>query len=178
MAQRYLNLGCGNDYRESTAEVEWVNADNGKCRKDKYLNIEWNNWAFPDNHFDGIVAIQVLEHGPRYRFVDMIREMYRITKDGGTWEIAVPYGLSDNFVTDPTHKMHFSTRTFDYFINGTPLRENGLIYGWEDIVLEHIDHPYIDGNQSVIFKLRINKHEREEHRDTVPPAVDEGSANS
>jgi len=157
MALKYLNLGCGNDYRESTEEVKWINADNGRCKYDQHLNMEWHHWPFGDDEFDGIVAIQVLEHMPKYKFIDIIREMYRITADGGEWQIAVPHGFSDNFITDPTHKMAFSTRTFDYLVDGTQLRENGLIYHWEDIHLSHIDPPVLDGNQSIIFHLRVIK---------------------
>lgn len=154
---RALNLGCGNDYRPSTDEIQWVNADNGACKKDKWLDIEDIRWDFADGWFDRIDAIQVLEHISRERFVDVIRELYRVSADGAEWNIAVPHGFSDNFITDPTHKMPFSTRTFDYFVDESQLRENGLIYGWGDVHLAQVEPPAIDGNQSIIFKLRVLK---------------------
>jgi len=152
-----LNLGCGNDYRESIEDIHWVNADSGKCKKDVHMNMEWHTWPFKDDTFDLIEAIQVLEHMHKYKFIDVIREMYRVTKDGGEWLIAVPHAFSDNFITDPTHRMPFSTRTMDYLVDGTPLRELGLIYGWANITLEHIEPPLVDGNQSIIFHIRVRK---------------------
>jgi len=162
---RALNLGCGNDYRESTDEIEWVNLDNGNCRVDVKADIESPPWPyfFPihESNFDRIDAIQVLEHISKENFPNVIREMYRISKPGAVWNIAVPHGFSDNFITDPTHKMPFSTRTFDYFIDDSPesrgLRENGIIYGWGDVCLTHIKPPFLDGNQSINFTLGVIK---------------------
>lgn len=164
-----LNLGCGNDYRVSTDEIEWINADNGRCRLDMFFDIQQTPWmkqhsfldsedvAFGDNELDEIHAIQVLEHISRENFVEVIRELYRVSKSGARWNIVVPHGFSDNFITDPTHKMPFSTRTFDYFCDGEQLRENGIIYGWKDISLAHADRPVIDGNQSIHFHLMVIK---------------------
>ena len=158
MAVHYaLNIGCGNDYRESTEDIEWVNLDKGDCKKDISQDIELPPYRFSDNYFDSIHAIQVLEHIEKHNFIPVIRELYRISKDGCIWDIQVPHAFSDNFITDPTHKMPYSVRTFDYFINGTPLRENGLIYGWGDISLIHSQEPEIDGNHSIKFLLMVKK---------------------
>lgn len=157
MARRHLNLGCGPDYRDSTDEVEWVNVDQGLCRADVHIDIEHAR-EYPDwGLFDHIEAIQVLEHISKEHFADVIRWMYEVSNDGATWHIVSPHGFSDNFITDPTHKMPFSTRTFDYFVDGTQLRELGIIYGWGFVSLEHVDPPQIDGNQSVRFHLRVKK---------------------
>lgn len=153
-----LNLGCGNDYRESTEEVSWINLDNGNCKVDVHFDLDKDDHLpFLDNEFDLVLAIQVLEHIEPKRFPELVREVYRILKDGGTFRVAVPHGLSDNFITDPTHKLHFSTRTFDYFVDGSQLRENGVIYGWGDIRFAHASDPQIDGNYSIIFNLRAIK---------------------
>lgn len=152
-----LNLGCGNDYRISTENITWINVDNGKAIVDKRLDIEEFPYDFSDNSIDRIDAIQVMEHIHRDNFIFVVKELYRISKNDCEWNIIVPHGLSDNFITDPTHRMPFSTRTFDYFIDGTQLRENGIIYGWEDIKLKHLEEPFIDGNQSINFKLKVVK---------------------
>jgi hypothetical protein len=158
-----LNLGCGNDYRESNDEIQWVNADKGECKVDLFIDIEKVPYyldfpnIIPTDYFDRIDAIQVLEHIEKYNFDQTIRQLYRISKNKAEWHFHVPHGLSDNFITDPTHKMPFSTRTFDYFIDGTQLRENGIIYGWGNIKLHHVTEPFIDGNQSIHFCLRVIK---------------------
>lgn len=168
-----LNLGCGNDYKISTDEIQWLNVDNGNCKVDMFLDIEKIPFrpdkvdTFRDFYdmfgklnsdmFDSIHAIQVLEHIEKSNFVAIIRELYRISKNGCIWNIQVPHAFSDNFITDPTHKMPYSTRTFDYFCEETVLRENGIIYGWGDIKLRHAQLPEIDGNQSIIFTLIVKK---------------------
>lgn len=177
-----LNLGCGGDYRESTDEIRWVNLDNGNCKVDvcedieslghRYFYVEHydcmkdvvaqsipdsEEYCFRANVFDRIDAIQVLEHISKENFPKVIRELYRISKNGGVINVAVPHGLSENFVTDFTHKMPFSHRTMDYFIDGTDLRENGVIYGYGDVHLEHAEPVSIDGVQSLHFYLRVVK---------------------
>jgi hypothetical protein len=57
--------------------------------------------------------------------------------------------------------MPFSTRTFDYFIEGEQLRENGVIYGWGDVHLTRIGQPEIDGNYSIYFNLKVSKNDAE-----------------
>jgi len=167
LPKRYaLNMGCGPDYRTDLDGYQWENIDNGNCRKDYHCDISDSLWVFvdsggvgsvPDNRYDRIDAIQVLEHVPKDKFASVIRSMYRASKNGAEWNIASPHGFSDNFITDPTHQIPFSTRTFDYFVDRTSLRELGVIYGWDDICLEFREPPAIDGNQSVIFKLRVKK---------------------
>lgn len=154
---RALNAGCGGDYRESTDEIEWWNVDSGNCKKDQDIDLESDIIPILGEAFDRIDAIQVLEHVDPKKFPNLIREFYRISKDGAEWNFAVPHGLSLNFVTDPTHKLHFSDRSFNYFIDGSDLRENGEIYGWGDIHLEHIDPPQMDGVQSIHFHLKVVK---------------------
>lgn len=164
-----LNMGCGPDYRTDLDGYSWDNVDKGNCKKDFHCDLSTSPWLFtvngdtlddakvPSNEYDRIDAIQVLEHVPKDKFVSVIRSMYRASKNGAEWNIASPHGFSDNFIADPTHQVPFATRTFDYFVDGTALRELGIIYGWDDICLEHINPPTIDGNQSVIFKLRVIK---------------------
>lgn len=158
-----LNLGCGNDYRRSTDQVDWVNVDQGNCVADFRFDLEdipsWH--ILGDNQFDRVEAIQVFEHIHKESLPFVVREVYRVLKHGGILYVAVPHGFSDNFITDPTHQTPFSTRTFDYFIDDAPeaqgLRANGIIYGWGDIHFAHTQLPQLDGNHSIHFNLRAIK---------------------
>jgi hypothetical protein len=153
-----LNVGCGNDYRASTPETEWVNQDiSTTVHTDVNCDIKDIDKHFGENYFDYVLAVQVLEHISRDDFPAVIRALYRVSAHGCLWSISVPHGFSDNFITDPTHKMPFSTRTFDYFIEGRPLRDNGIIYGWADVRLEEVSQPSLDGNQSINFRLMVIK---------------------
>ena len=105
-----LNLGCGFDHREG-----YTNADSFKeCNPDVLMNIEDTPWGFADNEFDYIILKHVLEHvGKDYaQFRSIMKELYRITKNGGIIEIHVPHFRHDTFWSDPTHVRAFTPLTF------------------------------------------------------------------
>src|SRR3989339_2029248 len=106
-----LNLGCGNDIREG-----WVNLDKiaMKC-VDIVCDIERQPLPFNDNEFDEILCHDVLEH---IDYIPLVRELYRILKNGGSIFIRAPHFSSLNRYLDPTHKNSFSYRTFDFFVTG------------------------------------------------------------
>ena len=55
---------------------------------------------FPDNFFDKVVCLSVLEHFQKKELEEGIKEMYRVTKQGGALIIGVPgkNPLSDFFI--------------------------------------------------------------------------------
>jgi SAM-dependent methyltransferase len=75
----------------------------------------------------------IFEHFDPQNFVDIMREIYRVSKHGAVINIISPYAGSDNYWTDPTHKMPLTLRTFDFFDRDKALFENGKIYGWDDV---------------------------------------------
>jgi len=79
-----LNLGCGNDIRES-----WKNFDKYPIGDVKYLDLTNLPLPFPDDYADEIVLKHVFEHldGNQYSFMN---EISRILKKGGSLEISVP----------------------------------------------------------------------------------------
>ncbi|MFZ1997086.1 MAG: methyltransferase domain-containing protein [Solirubrobacteraceae bacterium] len=70
-------------------------------------------WPFPDNRFDEVHAIDVLEHVPD--MVASMEEIHRICRPGARVHIVVPHFSSNNSYTDPTHAHHLSLMSFDYF---------------------------------------------------------------
>lgn len=143
---RKLNVGCGNDYREG-----FWNIDIGNCKKDADWDITQPIPA-PDGQFDVIYAHHVLEHIPREKFFPVFRELHRILASSGLLTFAVPKAGSDNFWTDPTHTMPFTTRTMDYLIRGKQLRENGIIYG-ADFEFNEVTPPQEDSVSTLYFNL-------------------------
>lgn len=123
-----LNLGCGNDYREG-----FVNVDSGMCRCDVSHDLFMFPWPLPDNEAGVVVIKHLMEHVPKDKFISFMRELYRVSEPSATIIIESPYALSDNFMTDPTHTMPITVRTFDFFDETKPLHENGKIYGWTGI---------------------------------------------
>jgi hypothetical protein len=150
-----LNLGCGTDYIDG-----WINVDNGNVRCDVNHDIEVFPWPFETSSVEKIKMQHILEHVSKENFIPLLREIYRICCDGAIIGIISPYAGSDNFWTDPTHKLPLTVRTFDYFDSTKALGINGQIYGWNDIklsVLKAEKVPNEPNGPDVMFRLQINK---------------------
>jgi hypothetical protein len=108
-----LNMGCGfkkiNDHWNVDIEK--------KCNPDQILDFETTPWPYADNFFEKITADNILEHlgqDPKV-FTNIIKEMYRISKDGAEWYINVPHHRCDLFWDDYTHVRPLSAKTFKMF---------------------------------------------------------------
>lgn len=111
-----LNVGCGKDIRPE--KEGWINLD---CIKLPGVNIVHdikNRFPFLDNAFDYVLCQHVVEHVSFDYKLDLITELWRITKEGGIIEIAVPTWNDRNAWRDPTHKSVWEPQTFSYFIPG------------------------------------------------------------
>jgi hypothetical protein len=108
-----LNMGCGfnklNDH--------WNVDVQPKCNPDEVLDFEVTPWPYEDNFFERITADNILEHlgqNPKV-FTNVIKEMYRVSKDGAEWFINVPHHRCDLFWDDYTHVRALSAKTFKMF---------------------------------------------------------------
>ena len=96
-----LNLGCGFNKRAG-----YINVDaDSLCQPDVVHDLEFTPWPFEDNTFDEIAAIHTLEHlgGSSKIWLQIWKEIWRVSKPGAVMEIAVPHPRHDNFLIDPTH---------------------------------------------------------------------------
>lgn len=108
-----LNMGCGfkklNDHWNVDVEKT--------CNPDEVLDFEVTPWPYEDNFFDKITADNILEHlgqDPKV-FTKIIKEMYRVSKDGAEWFINVPHHRCDLYWDDYTHVRPLSAKTFKMF---------------------------------------------------------------
>jgi hypothetical protein len=151
-----INVGCGNDYREG-----WVNMDNSiTCKTDLLHDIENLPWPMDSSSATEILMQHVFEHIDKSTFINVVREIYRVSKDGCIVRIISPHAGSNNYWTDPTHNMPLTSRTFDFFDRVKPLYENGVLYGWSDVditVLSADVIPSQPNGPDINFMLRINK---------------------
>lgn len=107
-----LNLGGGRKRYPG-----FLNVDKAALPEtDLQWNLEKVPLPFADNSVSKIISEHALEHV--FNFVELLEEMYRITKPGGIWEIVVPYYKYEGTFRDPTHRCFFSENTFDYFKEG------------------------------------------------------------
>lgn len=93
---------------------------------DAVADLNLTPWPWADESFDLIHASAVLEH-LRLSLVESLDECWRILRPGGQLHAKVPYWQHDNSHADPTHRWHFSLRSFDYF---DPTTKLGSQYGF------------------------------------------------
>jgi SAM-dependent methyltransferase len=119
---RKLNLGCGRRRDPAAVNVDITDATEPDVVHD--LNVV--PWPFPDDRFDHVEAIDVIEHLDDT--LAAVTEIHRVTRPGGTVKIVVPHFSSSNAFTDLTHRGFFGFRSLDYVTGAvvhdyyTPLR--------------------------------------------------------
>lgn len=105
-----INLGSG-----LTRIDGFVNVDSDAlCNPDYVVDIEKENLPFEDSSVDAIVAHHILEHlGDG--FLHVMKEMYRVCKDGALVSIRVPHHRHEHFFNDPTHRRPITVETIRMF---------------------------------------------------------------
>jgi SAM-dependent methyltransferase len=114
MEEKVLELGCGRNKRKGAFGVD-ILADSDA---DVVHDLDVFPYPFGDSEWDRILCFDVLEHVQH--FVRGVEEIWRIARPGATVEVTGPFMSSVNYFSDPTHRRAFTSRTFDYFIEGTP----------------------------------------------------------
>jgi hypothetical protein len=96
-----LNLGCGGKKLDG-----WVNVDKiAAAAPDGVVDLEVLPWPWPDDSVDEVLLSHVLEHlGARTDvYLGIIKELYRVCRDGTKVKIVVPHPRHDHYLNDPTH---------------------------------------------------------------------------
>ena len=96
-----LNLGCGGQILPG-----WHNVDKyPTLLPDEVVDLEVFPWPWPDNCADEVLLSHVLEHlgATTEVYLGIIKELYRVCRDGAKITIAVPHPRHDNYLGDPTH---------------------------------------------------------------------------
>lgn len=119
MTEKVLELGCGRKKRPGAFGVD-VLADSDA---DLVHDLDVFPWPLGDSAWDRILAFDVLEHVQH--FVRCVEEIWRIGRPGAIVEASGPFMSSVNYFSDPTHRRAFTSRTFDYFIEGRPFFRYG-----------------------------------------------------
>jgi hypothetical protein len=94
-----LNLGCGQNKKPGFLNVDKYGSPDLQC------DLEQFPWPWPDNSVSEVWLIHVLEHLGREAdvFIGIMKELYRVCRDGAVIKIAVPHPRHDDFLNDPTH---------------------------------------------------------------------------
>ena len=108
-----LNMGCG----FKKLDDHWNIDIHPGCNPDEVVDLEQTPWPYEDNFFDKITADNIMEHlgqDPKV-FTNIIKEMYRVSKDQAEWYINVPHHRCDLQWDDYTHVRALTAKTFRMF---------------------------------------------------------------
>lgn len=115
-----LNLGSGLNKKE-----DFVNVDKSpQGNPDVVMDLEVTPRTFKDNEVEEILLNHTLEHLGKdvNTFFGIIKEMYRVCRNGARIEINVPHPRHDSFLNDPTHVRFITPRILDLFSRKNCLR--------------------------------------------------------
>ena len=71
-------------------------------------------YPFENDEFDEVVCRHVAEHVPDV--MAFVTELFRITRPGGRIKITTPHYSNPDWPTDPTHRNHFNSYSFNCFV--------------------------------------------------------------
>jgi glycosyltransferase involved in cell wall biosynthesis len=105
-----LNLGCG--YRHLDG---FVNIDNrAGVSPDLVCNVI-DGLPYADSSVDVVRAYDFLEHIPQGKVIDVITEIWRVLKPGGTFESFTPSTDGRGAFMDPTHVSYWNINSWIYY---------------------------------------------------------------
>ena len=130
-----IELGCGKNKHEGVIGFDI----NPRSDADMLGDLRAPFLPLQDNVCDRVLCFDVLEHVPD--LIHVMEEVWRISKNGAIIEVSCPFMSSVNYFTDPTHLRAFTSRSFDYFIEGTPESS----YAYSDARFEMLSVEYDKG---------------------------------
>ena len=165
MRTKTLDLGCGLKPRNPFNADELFGID---IRPNENQNIKIADLAieaipFPDDHFDYVSAYDFIEHIPRviynpnrrFSFIELMNEIYRVLKMGGTFASFTPAFPKEAAFVDPTHVNIITENTFPlYFDNKNRWgKDYGFIGSFE--IVDQKWHPNNSHLQTIMKKVTL-----------------------
>lgn len=115
LAGKILDVGCGWNKVPGAIGID----ANPRAHADVVHDLGVVPYPFPDNEFDEIVCRHVIEHVPDV--MALVGELHRIAKPGARITIVTPHYTNPDWATDPTHRNHFNSYSFNCFIEDRQL---------------------------------------------------------
>ena len=119
-----LDLGCGTNPRNPFNAEKLIGLDMMPVA-DLQCDVVWEAIPLEDNAVDYVTAFDFLEHIPRivyhekkarFAFVELMNEIWRVLKPGGTFFSHTPCYPFGAAFQDPTHVNYVTPETFaEYF---------------------------------------------------------------
>jgi SAM-dependent methyltransferase len=108
--KKVLDVGCGWNKTPGAIGID----SNPRSHADVIHDLGVLPYPLPDNEFDEVVCRHVAEHVPDV--MAFVTELFRITRPGGRIKITTPHYSNPDWPTDPTHRNHFNSYSFNCFI--------------------------------------------------------------
>ena len=124
---KILDVGCGNNKFAGAIGLD----NNPRTAADVIHDLGSPPYPFADNEFDLVVSNHVVEHVPDV--MAFVSELYRITKNGGHIRLLTPHYTNPDWATDPTHRNHFNSYSFNTF-----MPERQVFDFYTDVVLKPV----------------------------------------
>lgn len=119
MRERILDLGCGRRKHENAIGVDVDSRSDADVRCD----LNGTPLPFQSDSFDGIICHSIIEHLDDV--LTVMIELHRVAKAGAMIDIITPHFSALYSWDDPTHRHHFSSNSFDYFLPDSPMTSRG-----------------------------------------------------
>lgn len=113
--KKILDVGCGWNKTPGAVGID----SNPKTHADVIHDLGDVPYPFSDSEFDEVICRHVIEHVPDVMV--LVTELYRITKSGGRITIVTPHYTNPDWPSDPTHRNHFNSYSFNCFIDDRQL---------------------------------------------------------
>ncbi len=114
-SKKILDVGCGWNKTPGAIGMD----SNPKTHADVIHDLGNIPYPFADYEFDEIVCRHVVEHVPDV--MAFVTEVYRIAKPGSRITIVTPHYSNPDWATDPTHRNHLNSYSFNCFIDDRQL---------------------------------------------------------
>jgi len=126
-ARKILDVGCGWNKTPGAIGID----SNPRTRADIIHDLGVVPYPLPENEFDEIICRHLIEHVPDV--LALVTELYRIAKPGCRITVIAPHYSNPDFATDPTHRNHLNSYSFNCFIE-----ERQLFPFYTDVKLKPI----------------------------------------
>ncbi len=126
-ARKILDVGCGWNKTPGAIGID----SNPRAHADIIHDLGVVPYPLPENEFDEIICRHLIEHVPDV--LALVTELYRIAKPGGRITVIAPHYSNPDFATDPTHRNHLNSYSFNCFIE-----ERQLFPFYTDVKLKPI----------------------------------------
>lgn len=105
-----INLGSGDTKYDTFLNVDY----DKNCDPDFCIDIENEIWPFEDNSVEQVIAHHIFEHLGE-GFFHVMKELYRVCRNGALIDVIVPHPRHETFLADPTHRRPILPMTFQLF---------------------------------------------------------------